>query len=155
MRQAQAANTCCAAKNKYLIYHLLDPGPCHLRDSNVKNLWAQAESATSLFICLLLSVPGSSGCEFSLLPETLQGLPGKDILSFVFCLCERVMLPGWGWKGAALGYALFCQTLEERDALSICAGCGYLRKKMYFPWMTPRSLGSLSKQFFLWMLVAP
>lgn len=41
------------------------------------------------------------------------------------------MLLGWGWKGAALGYALFCQTLEERDALSICAGCGYLKKNVF------------------------
>lgn len=82
---------------------------------------------------------------FSLLLETLQGLLGKDILPFTFCLCEQVGLPGWGWEGAAPGYALLCQTVEERDAISICAGFGYLKKKMHFPWMTPRSLGFLSK----------
>lgn len=140
-----------------MICQSLDLSSCHPRGSNVNNPWAQAEPSTQPFISLLLSVPGTGAFVFSLRPETLQELHGKDLLSFSFCLCEQLRLTGWGQEKVQLR-GVCCSVRPSREGMlfpSVLAAAIWKKKKKHFSWTLPRSPGSLSKQLFLWMLAVP
>lgn len=114
-----------------MICQSLDLSSCHPRGSNVNNPWAQAEPSTQPFISLLLSVPGTGAFVFSLRPETLQELHGKDLLSFSFCLCEQLRLTGWGQEKVQLR-GVCCSVRPSREGMlfpSVLAAAIWKKKK--------------------------
>lgn len=144
MRQAQEANTCCAAKNKYLIYHLLDPNPCHLRDFNVNNLWTQAVCHIAFYF--LASVCSwYKGLSVLSLTRDIARIAWErySALHLLFVWTSRA-----AWVGLGRCSSGICSALSDRGGKGCNFHLCWLRlseKKMHFPWMTPRSLGFLSK----------